>query len=58
MAVAGCFLLLVLPILGLLIGIVTAGAQGALWGAIAGFVIALAASGVMTYALVKASRRG
>lgn len=57
MAIAGCFLLLVLPILGLLIGIVTAGAQGAIWGAVTGLVIALAASGVMAYALVKASRR-
>ncbi|WBO24727.1 hypothetical protein [Sphingomonas abietis] len=49
--------LIIFPLLGLMAGLFLDGAPGAIWGAAAGFVLALAVSGVMTYGLVKASRR-
>lgn len=57
MIAGGCLFLIVLPIMGLVVGLFLAGAYGAIWGAATGFVIAVLMSGVMTYALVMASRR-
>ncbi|MGB3797156.1 MAG: hypothetical protein WA957_12720 [Alteraurantiacibacter sp.] len=56
MAALGCFLLLILPLAGLLLGGWLAGTDGMIWGAGAGFAVALAITGMMTYALVKARR--
>ncbi|WP_199698810.1 hypothetical protein [Aurantiacibacter zhengii] len=57
MAALGCFLLLIFPILGLVIGGWLAGREGMIWGAGIGLVVALGVSGVMGYALVKARRK-
>lgn len=53
----GCLALIVLPLAGLALGGFVAGPEGAKWGAIGGFAIALALTGVTTYALVSAARR-
>lgn len=53
----GCLALVVLPLIGLALGGFLLGPVGAKWGAIAGFVLALAISGVTSYALVAAARR-
>jgi len=57
MAALGCFLLLVLPLAGLVIGGMVAGREGMLWGAGAGLAIALAMCAIAGGALVKAGRR-
>lgn len=57
MVAAGCLLLVILPILGLLVGSWIGGGQAALWCALAGFLIAAALCGVAGYALVQAGRR-
>ena len=57
MVALGCFLLLVLPLAGLVIGGWLAGPEGMIWGAGTGLAIALGVSGVMGYSLVKAGRR-
>lgn len=57
MAALGCFLLLILPLLGLVVGGWLAGREGMIWGAGIGFGVALAISGVSGHALVKARRR-
>jgi len=57
MAVIGCLLLIILPLLGLIIGGLLAGAEGVKWGAAAGFALALVFCGAGTYALFKATRR-
>lgn len=57
MAALGCFLLLVLPLAGLVIGGWLGGPPGMAWGAGIGFALALAISGVAGGALVKAGRR-
>ncbi|WP_202386983.1 hypothetical protein [Qipengyuania algicida] len=56
MAVIGCLLLVILPIVGGLIGGWLGGSSSAIWGAGIGFVIALAISGFAGFALVKAGR--
>lgn len=53
----GCFALIVLPLIGLALGGFLLGPVGAKWGAITGFALALAISGVTTYALIAAARR-
>lgn len=53
----GCLALIVLPLAGLALGGFLAGPAGAKWGASAGLAIAVALSGVTTYALVAAARR-
>lgn len=57
MPVIGCLLLIVLPLLGLVIGGLIGGAEGAKWGAGGAFVIALALFGGGTYAFIKGTRR-
>ena len=57
MPALGCFLLLILPLAGLVIGGMVAGREGLLWGAGIGFALALACTGVMGRALVQARRR-
>ncbi|MFC3214802.1 hypothetical protein [Novosphingobium panipatense] len=57
MAVIGCLLLIVLPLLGLILGGLLWGTEGMRWGAGIGFVLALAVLGGSTYALVRATRR-
>jgi len=57
MPVIGCLLIIVLPLLGLAGGGLLAGAEGATWGAIAGFVIAVAVFGSGIFALIKATLR-
>ncbi len=57
MAALGCFLLLILPLLGLLLGGLLAGPDGMIWGAGAGLAVALSIIGVTGYGLVKARRR-
>jgi uncharacterized protein HemY len=56
MAALGCFLLLVLPIVGLILGGWLAGQQGMIVGAGTGLAIAVAVTSVMGFALVKARR--
>lgn len=48
---------MILPLLGLVIGGWLAGPDGMIWGAVAGFAVALAIIGVSGYGLVKARRR-
>ncbi len=50
-------MLLVLPLAGLVLGGWLAGPQGMAWGAGIGLAVALGASGIMGYGLVKAGRR-
>nr|WP_317893122.1 hypothetical protein [uncultured Sphingomonas sp.] len=57
MIAVGCLSLVVLPLLGLVLGGLVAGPDGATWGAVVGLVLAIAISGVMGYALVKIGRR-
>jgi hypothetical protein len=57
MIAVGCLALVVLPLLGMVLGALLAGPDGATWGAIAGLVIAIGISGVMGYALVRIGRR-
>ncbi len=57
MVALGCLLLIVLPLLGFMGGAYVAGEEGALWGAVGGFVLASAACGLAGYALVRASGR-
>jgi hypothetical protein len=57
MIAVGCLALVVLPLLGLVLGALIAGPDGATWGAIAGLCIALVVSGVMGWALVQVGRR-
>lgn len=57
MVALGCVFLIVFPLIGLSLGLWLGGAAAGLWGAAIGFALALAISGVTTYALVKASRR-
>jgi hypothetical protein len=56
MPVIGCLMLIVLPLLGLAIGGVLAGPQGARWGAVAGFALALIVFVGGTWAFVKGTR--
>ncbi|HWU01688.1 MAG TPA: hypothetical protein VN222_03015 [Novosphingobium sp.] len=58
MVAMGCIALIVLPILGLIAGLMLGGLNAGLWGAGIGFVVALAMSGVTALALVKAGRKG
>ena len=58
MFAVGCLCLVVFPLAGLVIGLWLAGTQGAIAGAVAGLVIAVAICAVPAYALIKASRRG
>ncbi|GAA5055824.1 hypothetical protein GCM10023208_20020 [Erythrobacter westpacificensis] len=57
MAALGCFLLLILPMLGLVIGGWLAGREGMIWGAGIGFALAMCVSGIMGHALVLARRK-
>ncbi len=57
MAALGCFLFLILPMLGLLVGGWLAGREGMVWGAGIGFAVALGITGAMGHALVKARRK-
>ena len=57
MAVIGCLLLIVLPLIGVVIGGLLDATQGAKWGAGAGFLLALLISGGGSYAFMKALRR-
>jgi hypothetical protein len=57
MIAVGCLALVVLPLLGLVLGALIAGPDGAMWGAIAGLCIALVVSGVMGWALIQVGRR-
>lgn len=57
MAALGCFLLLILPLAGLMLGGWLAGPEGMIWGAAIGFAVALIVTGIMGYALVRARRR-
>jgi hypothetical protein len=52
----GCLLLIVLPLAGLLGGGFFFGPEGATWGAVIGFVVAVVACAVPAFALVKAGR--
>jgi hypothetical protein len=54
----GCLLLVILPIVGLVIGLFLAGTAGAIWGAAIGFGVAAIAAGISMAALVQARRRG
>ncbi|WP_205316026.1 hypothetical protein [Novosphingobium sp. P6W] len=56
MPVIGCLLLIVLPLLGLAGGGFLWGAQGAKWGAGAGFAAALVVFGAGSYAFIKGIR--
>jgi hypothetical protein len=57
MIAIGCLLLVILPIIGLAVGGVIAGREGAEWGALAGLAVALTVCGSTAYALVKVGRR-
>lgn len=57
MIAIGCLALVVLPLLGLALGGMLGGPDGATWGAIAGLVVALGISAFTGYALVKIGRR-
>lgn len=57
MVAIGCLALLIFPILGLIAGGLYAGCSGAEWGAAIGFALALAISGAMSWALIKAAHR-
>ncbi len=57
MIAIGCLLLIVLPLVGLAVGGLVAGPEGALWAAFAGFGIALILAGTAAFALFKAGRR-
>lgn len=57
MAVIGCLLLIVLPLLGVVAGGLLGGTVGAKWGAGAGLALALLISGGGSYAFLKAMRR-
>lgn len=57
MVVIGCLILVILPLLGLVVGGVLAGSQGAKWGACAGLAIALIVCAVSVYTLVRVGRR-
>jgi hypothetical protein len=57
MIAIGCLALIILPLLGLALGGMVDGPDGATWGAIIGLVVALGISGFMGYALVKIGRR-
>jgi hypothetical protein len=57
MIAVGCLALVVLPLLGLVLGALIAGPDGALWGAITGLCVALVVSGVMGWALIQVGRR-
>jgi hypothetical protein len=56
MIAVGCLLIVILPLLGLAIGGVLAGPEGARWGAVVGFGLALAGCGTSAYALMKVGR--
>jgi hypothetical protein len=53
----GCLLLVVLPILGLVLGGLFGGHNGAKWAALIGLGIAVTVCGLSGYALVEVSRR-
>lgn len=57
MAALGCFLLLILPLLGVVVGGWIGGRDGMIWGAATGLAVALGVTGAMGYALVKANDR-
>lgn len=57
MPVIGCFLLMILPLVGLTAGLVVAGPTGAKWGVGIGFAIALVFVGIAAAMLVKTRRR-
>ena len=57
MVAVGCLLLVILPLLGLAVGGILAGPQGARWGAFTGLGLALAVCGMSAYALVRMGRR-
>lgn len=57
MIVAGCLLLVILPLAGLALGGLAAGPEGARIGAAIGLALALLACGLSGYALVKVARR-
>ncbi|KMS59715.1 hypothetical protein V474_10990 [Novosphingobium barchaimii LL02] len=56
MPVIGCLLLIVLPLLGLAGGGFVGGAEGAKWGAGAGFAAAMVVLGAGSYAFIKGIR--
>jgi len=57
MIAIGCLLLIVLPLIGLTLGGLIAGAVGAQWGAAIGFGIACAVTGLSSYTMVRIRRR-
>jgi predicted Na+-dependent transporter len=57
MPALGCLLFLILPLLGLGLGVLFASAKMAALGAMIGFVVAATIAGVGIYSLVKARRR-
>ncbi|MFZ3482933.1 hypothetical protein [Sphingomonas sp. 3-13AW] len=57
MIAVGCLALVVLPLIGLVLGALLAGPDGAIWGALTGLAIAVGISGIMGYALLQIGRR-
>lgn len=57
MLAVGCFLLIILPIIGLALGGVIAGPVGARWGAGIGLVTAIGVASISVVALAKLKRR-
>lgn len=58
MIAIGCLLLVILPLAGLVLGLVLVGTKLGIGLAIAGLAIALAVCALTGYALAKAGRRG
>jgi hypothetical protein len=57
MLAAGCLLLVILPLAGLVLGLFVGGKAIAVWSALGGFAIAIALCCTSVYALMKARRR-
>ena len=56
MIAAGCLLLVVLPLAGMVLGLLVGSKAAAIWCALVGFAIAIAVCGTSIYALIKAGR--
>jgi hypothetical protein len=56
MIAVGCLLIVILPLLGLAVGGIVAGPEGAKWGAVVGFGLASGVCGMSAYALMKIGR--
>jgi hypothetical protein len=56
MVAAGCLLLVILPLAGLVLGLIVGSKAVAIWCALGGLTIAIAICGTSVYALVKAGR--